>query len=101
MAEVEAYLQKRQRLLEGLGVSADRICWDPGFGFGKTVEQNFALLGSTERFVASGQPYLMGLSRKSSIGGGHGHKAPMDRIAGSIAGALIAVEQGAQGRPRA
>ena len=96
VAEVEAYLQKRQRLLEGLGVSADRICWDPGFGFGKTVEQNFALLGSTERFVASGQPYLMGLSRKSSIGAATGHKAPMDRIAGSIAGALIAVEQGAQ-----
>ena len=68
----------------------------PGFGFGKTVEQNFALLGSTERFVASGQPYLMGLSRKSSIGAATGHKAPMDRIAGSIAGALIAVEQGAQ-----
>ena len=62
----------------------------------KTVEQNFALLGSTERFVASGQPYLMGLSRKSSIGAATGHKAPMDRIAGSIAGALIAVEQGAQ-----
>ena len=39
VAEVEAYLQERQRLLEGLGVSADRICWDPGFGFGKTVEQ--------------------------------------------------------------
>ena len=96
VAEVEAYLQERQRLLEGLGVSADRICWDPGFGFGKTVEQNFALLGSTERFVASGQPYLMGLSRKSSIGAATGHKAPMDRIAGSIAGALIAVEQGAQ-----
>ena len=81
--------RKGKRLLEGLGVSADRICWDPGFGFGKTVEQNFALLGSTERFVASGQPYLMGLSRKSSIGAATGHKAPMDRIAGSISPARL------------
>ncbi len=96
VADVERYLQERQRRLEALGVSADRICWDPGFGFGKTVEQNFQLLGSTDRFVASGQPYLMGLSRKSSIGAATGQKAPLDRIVGSVAGALLAVQQGAQ-----
>ena len=96
VADVERYLQERQRCLEALGVSADRICWDPGFGFGKTVEQNFRLLGSTDRFVASGQPYLMGLSRKSSIGAATGQKAPLDRIVGSVAGALLAVQQGAQ-----
>lgn len=96
VGDVEAYLQERQRRLEALGVSADRICWDPGFGFGKTVEQNFALLGATQRFVASGQPFLMGLSRKSSIGAATGRKAPLERIAGSVAGALIAVQQGAQ-----
>ena len=96
VADVERYLQERQRRLEALGVSADRICWDPGFGFGKTVEQNFQLLGTTDRFVASGQPYLMGLSRKSSIGAATGQKAPLDRIVGSVAGALLAVQQGAQ-----
>lgn len=96
VAEVEAYLQDRQRLLEDLGVSKDRICWDPGFGFGKTVEQNYMLLGATARFVASGQPYLMGLSRKSSIGAATGHTKPTDRVTGSVAGALIAVQEGAQ-----
>ena len=96
VADVERYLQERQRRLEALGVSADRICWDPGFGFGKTVEQNFQLLGTTDRFVASGQPYLMGLSRESSIGAATGQKAPLDRIVGSVAGALLAVQQGAQ-----
>lgn len=96
VADVERYLQERQRRLEALGVSADRICWDPGFGFGKTVEQNFQLLGTTNRFVASGQPYLMGLSRKSSIGAATGQKAPLDRIVGSVVGALLAVQQGAQ-----
>ena len=96
VADVERYLQERQRRLEALGVSADRICWDPGFGFGKTVEQNFQLRGTTDRFVASGQPYLMGLSRKSSIGAATGQKAPLDRIVGSVAGALLAVQQGAQ-----
>lgn len=96
VAEVEAYLQDRQRLLEDLGVSKDRICWDPGFGFGKTVEQNYMLLGATARFVASGQPYLMGLSRKSSIGAATGHAKPTDRVTGSVAGALIAVQEGAQ-----
>ena len=96
VAEVEAYLQARQRAFEALGVSKDRICWDPGFGFGKTVEQNFQLLGETARFVASGQPYLMGLSRKSSIGAATGHAVPTDRVTGSVAGALIAVAAGAQ-----
>ena len=96
VAEVEAYLQDRQRLLEDLGVSKDRICWDPGFCFGKTVEQNYMLLGATARFVASGQPYLMGLSRKSSIGAATGHTKPTDRVTGSVAGALIAVQEGAQ-----
>lgn len=96
VAEVEAYLALRQQKMMQLGVVAERICWDPGFCFGKTVEQNFALLGATARFVASGQPYLMGLSRKSSIGAATGQSVPTDRVAGSVAGALLAVEAGAQ-----
>ena len=96
VADVEAYLRARQARLEALGVAADRICWDPGFGFGKTVEQNFRLLGATDRFVASGQPYLMGLSRKSSIGAATSQSVPHDRVSGSVAGALIAVQKGAQ-----
>ncbi|EJX03888.1 dihydropteroate synthase [gut metagenome] len=93
---VERYLAERQQTLEKLGVQRDRICWDPGFGFGKTVEGNYQLLAATERFVASGQPYLMGLSRKSSIGHVTGQKIPADRVAGSVVGALLAVMGGAQ-----
>lgn len=96
IADVERFLQMQSECLLALGVSRDRLCWDPGFGFGKTVEQNFELLAATDRFVTMGYPYLMGLSRKSSIGHVTGHARPMDRIYGSAVGALIAIERGAQ-----
>ncbi|MFU0841592.1 MAG: Dihydropteroate synthase [Burkholderia sp.] len=96
VAEVETFLIERQRRLEALGIAADRICWDPGFGFGKTVEQNYRLLAATARFVASGQPFMMALSRKSSIGKATGQLNPHDRVAGSVEGAMYAIERGAQ-----
>ena len=92
--EVMRSLGERVSLLHEMGVCD--IILDPGFGFGKTVEQNFRLLGATDRFVASGQPYLMGLSRKSSIGAATSQSVPRNRVAGSVAGALIAVQKGAQ-----
>ncbi len=96
VSTVETYLKDRQQTLEKLGVDRERICWDPGFGFGKTVEGNYQLLAATERFVASGQPYLMGLSRKSSIGKVTGREVPAERVTGSVTGALLAVMAGAQ-----
>ncbi len=96
IAEVTAFLEEQTRALEALGVDPARICWDPGFCFGKTVEQNFELLAATDRFVASGYPFLMGLSRKSSIGAVTNTAQPADRVTGSVAGALMAVERGAQ-----
>lgn len=93
---VETYLEDRQQTLENMGVDRDRICWDPGFGFGKTVEGNYELLAATDRFVASGQPYLMGLSRKSSIGKVTGRDTPAERVTGSVTGALLAIAAGAQ-----
>lgn len=96
VSTVESYLEDRQETLEKLGVDRERICWDPGFGFGKTVEGNYQLLAATARFVASGQPYLMGLSRKSSIGQATGREVPAERVTGSVAGALLAVAAGAQ-----
>ena len=62
--EVEAFLLKQEAHLLSLGAEAGKICFDPGFGFGKTVEQNFRLLAATERFAQLGRPYLMALSRK-------------------------------------
>lgn len=96
VSTVESYLEDRQQTLEKLGVDRERICWDPGFGFGKTVEGNYQLLAATARFVASGQPYLMGLSRKSSIGQVTGREVPAERVTGSVTGALLAVAAGAQ-----
>lgn len=60
VAAVYDYLAKRTTALRELGVSSDRICWDPGFGFGKTVEGNFELIAATLRFASSGQCRLRG-----------------------------------------
>ena len=94
--EVEAFLLKQEAHLLSLGAEAGKICFDPGFGFGKTVEQNFQLLAATERFAQLGRPYLMALSRKSSIGAVTGVKNAAERVVGSVTGALLAVERGAQ-----
>ncbi len=90
------YLRKRQEALEAAGASPASVCWDPGFGFGKTHEENFELLARTDDFVREGQPFLMALSRKRSIGAATGETDARARTSGSVAGALIAVERGAQ-----
>lgn len=95
VARVKEYLRTRQTLLENAGVNADRIMWDPGFGFGKTPEQNFALLRATTRFVQEGQPYMMALSRKSSLSKMSRRMDPQERVAASVSGALFAIDRGA------
>lgn len=94
VSEVIAYLEGRTAKLAELGVTADRICWDPGFGFGKTPDGNFALLSATASFVERGYPFMTALSRKSSIGLATGRTHPTDRVAGSVAGALFGVAHG-------
>ncbi len=94
--EVRNFLLAQEAHLLGLGAAPGKICFDPGFGFGKTVEQNFELLAATQEFVELGRPYLMALSRKSSIGAVTGVTEPARRVTGSVAGALLAVERGAQ-----
>lgn len=96
VAEVLAWLKERDADLTAAGVSPDRICWDPGFGFGKSTEHNFALLRETALFADQGRAYLMGLSRKSSLGAVTGQKDASKRIVSSVAGALFAVDRGAQ-----
>lgn len=96
VAEVLAWLKERDAELTAAGVSPDRICWDPGFGFGKSTEHNFALLRETALFADQGRAYLMGLSRKSSLGAVTGQKDASKRIVSSVAGALFAVDRGAQ-----
>ena len=76
-------------------MARERIVLDPGFGFGKRVEHNYALLRELARFGAGGLPVLAGLSRKSMLGAVTG-RAVGERLAASVAGALIAVQNGAR-----
>jgi dihydropteroate synthase len=78
------------------GIAPAAIALDPGFGFAKRGEQNFAILRSTTRFVALGHPILIGLSRKGFIGAATGEPDPAKRVPGSIAAGLFALSQGAQ-----
>lgn len=96
MGEVLGFLTDEARALEALGVAKERICIDPGFGFGKTVSQNFELLARTEEFVATGYPVLYGMSRKSSLGAVTGLSDPKDRVIPSVVAHLLAAKRGAQ-----
>lgn len=95
VAEVRDFLISRARACEIAGIARERIVIDPGFGFGKTGEHNFSLLRDLREFVASGLPVLAGFSRKSSLGLITG-RAVEDRLAASLATALIAAQNGAK-----
>lgn len=95
VAEVHAFLAQRVFACEMAGIPKSRLVLDPGFGFGKTLEHNLALLARLDRFGDLGCPVLAGLSRKRMIGELTGREVD-DRIAGSTAAALIAVQRGAR-----
>jgi dihydropteroate synthase len=92
--QVAAFLQQASQALRELGVDATRVAWDPGIGFGKTVRQNFALLARQNELLATGHPLVVGWSRKSSLGAVTGLPVN-ERLAPSVAAALLAVERGA------
>ncbi|WP_175016842.1 dihydropteroate synthase [Massilia sp. YMA4] len=93
--EVTCFLRERIEALTSAGIDRNRLWIDPGFGFGKTVEHNYALLKAGSQMVAElGVPLLAGLSRKSMIGAVTG-KPVEQRLAGSLGGALAAVAHGA------
>jgi len=94
VAEVASYLHERAQALEAGGVARDDIVIDPGFGFGKTLEHNLALFRSLPALAAVGYPLLAGVSRKRMIGEITG-RALAERAAGSVAAALLAVQNGA------
>ncbi len=99
--QVLFFLQRSAQSLCGLGVEKARILLDPGIGFGKTVEQNFALLARQSELLAAGYPLLIGWSRKSSLAGMTANSdtgqplAAQQRLAPSLAAALLAVQRGA------
>ena len=94
VSEVRAFFDERLERFNEAGLNADQVLFDPGIGFGKTVEHNLALLAGLERFKKMKRPLLVGASRKSFIGHLTG-AAVEDRLAGSLACACRAAEAGA------
>ncbi|MHB8446610.1 MAG: dihydropteroate synthase [Rudaea sp.] len=95
VSDVRRFLAERIFACEMAGIDKKRIVVDPGFGFGKTLEHNLALLRALDQFAALGVPLLVGLSRKAMIGTLTGREKHVDRAVGSAAAALIAVQRGA------
>lgn len=94
VAEVGEFLRERIAAAEAAGIGRERIVIDPGFGFGKTLAHNLDLLRHLGKLRELGVPVLAGLSRKSMLGALTGREAG-DRVAASVAAALIAVQHGA------
>lgn len=88
--EIGEFFRERIAACEEAGISRSKLILDVGFGFGKTPVHNLMLINRLDEFRALGLPLLVGLSRKSTIG-----LIDEDRLAGSIAGALAALENGA------
>jgi len=95
VAEVRLFLRSRVQAARAAGISDDRLLLDPGFGFGKTLQHNLELLRGLEQLVSEGLPVLAGLSRKSMLGTITG-RPPGERLAASIAAAVLAAERGAR-----
>ena len=92
--DVYQFLEARTKACLDAGIAKENIIWDMGFCFGKTVQHNYKLLQQLAQFCESGYPVLAGLSRKSMIGAVL-DKPVTERVVGSVAGALIAAQNGA------
>ncbi len=96
VAEVRDFLAARLDACAAAGIARERLLVDPGFGFGKTVEHNYALLRELRRFEELGVPVLAGLSRKSMLGAVTGRPNGAARMPASVAAAMLAAERGAK-----
>ena len=94
IGDIKAFFNERISACRQAGISQERLILDPGFGFGKTLEQNYHLLAHFGDFQSLGLPLLAGLSRKSMIGNLLNREVN-ERLAGSLATAIVAAEQGA------
>ena len=103
VAQVLYFLEQSSTDLRALGVDMNRVVFDPGIGFGKTVQQNFALLARQRELLAPGYPLLAGWSRKSSLVAvassspdARAQSDPAGRMVASVTAAVLAVERGAR-----
>ncbi|MBD1582279.1 dihydropteroate synthase [Pseudoalteromonas sp. S16_S37] len=94
ISDIKAFFTMRLLACEKHGIDAQRIILDPGFGFGKSLVHNYELLGNFESFQSLGLPLLAGLSRKSMFGNLL-NRETNERLAASLAGALICAQKGA------
>jgi dihydropteroate synthase len=96
VSEVASFLEERLETAIAQGIPEERVCLDPGFGFGKTPDQNLELVRQLDRIVAIGRPVLVGLSRKSTLARVLGDQsATRGTTAASVAAAVVAFERGA------
>ncbi len=95
VSEVKAFLEERLAFATAEGVPEERIWLDPGIGFGKTVEHNLELLRRLDEIVAIGRPVVVGTSRKSFLGKLVGGRPEDERLPGTIATNVLALERGA------
>jgi dihydropteroate synthase len=96
VSEVAAFLEERLGAAVAAGIAEERICLDPGIGFGKTVEHNFELVRRLGELTALGRPVVIGFSRKSSLGKLLGDpQATTGSVAASVGAAVAAYERGA------
>jgi dihydropteroate synthase len=95
IAQVMQFLKERAELLKAKGVEVNRIAIDPGFGFGKSLEHNLTMLKHFQQFSQLGYPVLAGISRKSMLGKITG-KDTHERVASSVAAAIMAADRGAR-----
>jgi len=96
VTEVRGFLAERFEVAVAAGIGRDRLCIDPGIGFGKDLAHNVALLRSIGSFRELGVPVLVGVSRKRSIGELSGADDPADRLEGSVAAAVWCASQGVE-----
>jgi dihydropteroate synthase len=95
VSEVKAFLEERLALAVAEGVAEENVWLDPGIGFGKTVEHNLELLRRLDEIVAIGRPVAIGTSRKSFLGKLAGGRDESERLPGTIATNVLALERGA------
>jgi dihydropteroate synthase len=94
VSDVRAFLEERLEFAVSEGVPEDKVWLDPGIGFGKTIAHNLELLRRLDEIVAIGRPVVIGTSRKSFLGKLTGRE-PRDRVAGTLATNVMALERGA------
>jgi dihydropteroate synthase len=95
VADVKAFLEERLAWAVAQGIPEEHVDLDPGIGFGKTVEHNLELIRRLDELAALGRPLVVGTSRKSFLGRLAGGRPPDERLPGTIATCVLALERGA------